>query len=403
MVWLPKGKQQRRRRKEVTGSSSRRKKGMVKRAMMVERGVAGLSGKEGRWGVMGLSDNDGIAERRATEKKGGGRPERWRCGYEKVPCKYVNVVGEHVKKFLDEVDEWLDPSSNHAKETDFDKSIDTDSTTELCQKTSERIDENNLNELTTSAIEEPIISSMKDMKLVTPPDVAQDALSNEHEKEQIPAEATDSSFTGVDGNYRKTAVAFPSSDFTSALSTDEVLPSESPKKNMVLEERFMLSGNNTSTEICSTSTSRDTACLVHSLGNEHEQKFGTNRSEADVQLPESGLAVSETDVSPRENLFNSTDLADLSIELGELEDVDLQDSWDDDDEDYELALVSCQEFKNRSYKKKLRAAIISKLRPLKDYGQAAYWHQDTSKRRQDRQGITAASIHDTMEADWEFL
>nr|XP_010915626.1 uncharacterized protein LOC105040677 isoform X2 [Elaeis guineensis]XP_010915627.1 uncharacterized protein LOC105040677 isoform X2 [Elaeis guineensis] len=326
--------------------------------------------------------------------------------YQKVPCKYVNVMGEHVKKFLDEVDEWLDPSSNHAKETDFDKSSDTDSTTELWKKSSERVDENNLNELATSAIEEPIISSMEDMKLVTPPDVAQDTLSNEREKEQIPAEATDSSCTGVDGNYRKLADAFTSSDFTSALSTDEALPSESRKKNMVLEERFMLSGNNASTEICNvivgTSTSRGIASLVHSLGNEHQQKFGTNRSEADVQLPES--AVSEiSDLSARESLFNSTDLDDLSTELGELEDVDLQDSWDDDDEDYELALVSCQEFKNRSYKKKLRAAIISKLRPLKDYGQAAYWHQDNSKRMQDRQGITAASIHDTMEADWEFL
>ncbi|XP_038985097.1 uncharacterized protein LOC120111615 isoform X5 [Phoenix dactylifera] len=294
-----------------------------------------------------------------------------------VPRKYVNVVGEHVKKFLDEVDEWLDPSSNCAKEIDFDKSIDND-----YKKSSERVDENHLNELATSAIEEPIISSMEDMKLVTLPDITQDTPSNEHEKEQIPAETTDSSCTGVDGNYRKTADAFTSSDVTSALSADEVLPSES-HNNMVLEERFIVSGNNTSTEICGTSTSKDTASLVQSLGNELEQKIGTNRSEADVQLPES--------------------------ELEEFEDVDLQDSWDDDDEDYELASVSYQEFKNRSYKKKLKAAITSKLRLSKNYGQVAYWHQDTSKPMQDRQGITASSfsksssIHDTMESDWEFL
>ncbi|XP_038976696.1 uncharacterized protein LOC103702995 isoform X1 [Phoenix dactylifera] len=323
-----------------------------------------------------------------------------------VPRKYVNVVGEHVKKFLDEVDEWLDPSSNCAKEIDFDKSIDND-----YKKSSERVDENHLNELATSAIEEPIISSMEDMKLVTLPDITQDTPSNEHEKEQIPAETTDSSCTGVDGNYRKTADAFTSSDVTSALSADEVLPSES-HNNMVLEERFIVSGNNTSTEICDviagTSTSKDTASLVQSLGNELEQKIGTNRSEADVQLPES--AVSEiSDFSGREDLFSSTDLAELSAELEEFEDVDLQDSWDDDDEDYELASVSYQEFKNRSYKKKLKAAITSKLRLSKNYGQVAYWHQDTSKPMQDRQGITASSfsksssIHDTMESDWEFL
>lgn len=124
-------------------------------------------------------------------------------------------MGEHVRKFLDDVDEWLDPSSNHAQGTDFDKSIDNDSKTELCKKSSESVDENNINELTNSAIEEPIISSMEDMKLVTPPDVARDTLSNKHGMEQIPAEATDSSCTGVDGNYRKTVDAFTLSDFTS--------------------------------------------------------------------------------------------------------------------------------------------------------------------------------------------
>ncbi|XP_072983112.1 uncharacterized protein [Typha latifolia] len=126
-------------------------------------------------------------------------------------------------------------------------------------------------------------------------------------------------------------------------------------------------------------------------------------------LPNESYAIREISYSSRnEEISNSIKTIDLNAMLGDLEDVDLEDTWGDD-ENYELALASSMESRKNPYWVKLKASIISNLRWLKENKQLHNAYRSVYLRKQHKERShpssisTLSHVHDSLSSDWELL
>lgn len=155
--------------------------------------------------------------------------------------------------------------------------------------------------------------------------------------------------------------------------------------------------------------SHETIALVESSRNGHE-KLGEHALEA--SLPPKKIGSSDFDC---EGSSKSSNLVEQSIEAVEnFETVKLDDDCSDSEMlRNEISFISLQASKKKSYKKKLRDALTSRLQSAKkqEYEQIAMWYVDTEiKRRADGFTSTFTGLdskrspsHDSYEFDWVLL
>ncbi|URD95702.1 hypothetical protein MUK42_30926 [Musa troglodytarum] len=187
-----------------------------------------------------------------------------------------------------------------------------------------------------------------------------------------------------------------------SLSDDEALKSASDQINSIQELASYISPTGTCDAKESTTTLQD--FTTHMEENECEQQIEDIKSLVSEQDREIGVSES----SHREDMSNNMHVLDLKSE--DLQDVDLHDSWEDDDEDYDLVLASYREPRKMSYKKKIIASFISKLRVLSHYKKKAGTScRDLNVQRQRARGVRSSSDsekgsnHDLESSEWEFL
>ncbi|CAL9090029.1 unnamed protein product [Musa textilis] len=229
-------------------------------------------------------------------------------------------------------------------------------------------------------------------------------VSDEDEQETYEAESTAFVDTLNESSENALPVAEPLAGCQNdSLSDDEALKSASDQINSIQELASYISPTGTCDVKESTATLQD--FTTHMEENECEQQIEDIKSLVSEQDREIGVSES----SHREDMSNNMHVLDLKSE--DFQDVDLHDSWEDDDEDYDLVLASYREPRKMSYKKKIIASFISKLRVLSHYKKKAGTScRDLNVQRQQRaRGVRSSSDsekgsnHDLESSEWEFL
>ncbi|CAL9165967.1 uncharacterized protein LOC135671848 [Musa acuminata AAA Group] len=185
-----------------------------------------------------------------------------------------------------------------------------------------------------------------------------------------------------------------------SLSDDEALKSASDQINSIKELASYISPTGACDVKESTSMLQD--FTTHMEENECEQQIEDIKSLVSEQDIEIGVSES----SHREDMWNNMHVLDLKSE--DFQDVDLHDSWEDDDEDYDLVLASYHEPRKMSCKKKVVALFISKLRMLSHYKKAGTSCRDLNAQKQRARGVRSSSDSDKgsnrdLESEWELL
>ncbi|XP_072960701.1 uncharacterized protein [Typha angustifolia] len=253
-----------------------------------------------------------------------------------------------------------------------------DDSTVMNNKSEYTLYENTSEEISSCTQVESIISSLKDLSPTASIDVAQDGLSRS---------------IACDDNEKE--------PFATNIPANQVLTSETHQNDMTVE--LMLSRCSLPNESYDISTSRELMVRVKSNRSEDEL------SNLEIFEQPQYLAIREISYSSRnEEISNSIKTIDLNTILGDLEDVDLDDTWGDD-ENYELALASSMESKKKPYWVKLKASVISNLRWLKENKQLRNAYRSVYLRKQHKERShpssfsTSSRVHDSLSSDWELL
>lgn len=319
-----------------------------------------------------------------------------------IPRKYVDVVGKQFRDIIDEVvGDWLDPAGDCAEGLDTKKSLDGDIASKIDGVLKEELDESFLDDNLSICVKwEPNSSSVGNSSLIAPSDLNQDSSYNnefdECQEETLPTKAANCSDV-IDGNpeYFLPSVASLSGLPKICPLVDESLKLEPCESRSVVdrpptETCDAARGIHTSQEFIS-----PRGCLV----NEHELQIKQDNSRASLRETEVCLS--------GDDKFNDDDVIDAKEEPMEVsQDLDINDNWEDN-EDYEQAMISYQKSR-ASYKKKLGASLITKLRQFKGH-KVKNSYCDIVGRERDRQGNellknpNLSSVPDSLESDWELL
>ncbi|RWW81211.1 hypothetical protein BHE74_00010419 [Ensete ventricosum] len=320
-----------------------------------------------------------------------------------IPRKYVDVVGKQFRDIIDEVvSDWLDPAGDCAQGLDAKNSLDGDKASKIDGVLKEELDESFSDDDVSICVKrEPNPSSLGNSILITPSDLNQDSIYNnefdEFQEETRPTKAANCSDV-IDGNPESflSSVASLSGLPKICPLVDESLKLE-PCESRSIEDR-------SPTETCDAArgihTSQEFISPRGHLVNEHELQIKQDNSQASLR---------ETQVCLNgDDKFNGDDVIDLKAEPMEIsQDLDINDNWEDN-EDYELAMISYQKSR-ASYKKTLGASLITKLRQFKGHKVKNSCSDIIIGREQERQGNelsknpNLSSVHDLLESDWELL
>ncbi|CAL9777206.1 unnamed protein product [Musa acuminata subsp. burmannicoides] len=319
-----------------------------------------------------------------------------------IPRKYVDVVGKQFRDIIDEVvGDWLDPAGDCAEGLDTKNSLDGDIASKIDGVLKEELDVSFSDDNVSICVKwEPNSSSVGNSSLIAASDLNQDSSYNnefdECQEETLPTKAANCSDV-IDGNPEN---FLPSVASLSGLPkicplVDESLKLE-PCESRSVEDR-------PPTETCDAArgihTSQEFISPRGCLVNEHELQIKQDNSRASLRETEVCLS--------GDDKFNGDDVIDAKAEPMEVsQDLDINDNWEDN-EDYELAMISYQKSR-ASYKKKLGASLITKLRQFKGH-KVKNSCCDIVGRERDRQGNellknpNLSSVHDSLESDWELL
>ncbi|XP_077227550.1 uncharacterized protein LOC143860668 [Tasmannia lanceolata] len=327
------------------------------------------------------------------------------------PSKYVEsqeqIVGVNIQKFCNEVmQNLLSPSALSLTGPISEFSLMYDVEAGLCKRSKIDTEEHPVSEKLLSSTElEEIISAGKDLKAKSLADESHDVNHGEFSDtlidKSIPisVEVSGLTFPEIVGeNHDKVSdVAANVTDLPSVFTSESVVPVISHEKK----------------GIC---TPCETMPLVRTTEIGHDQLKKTIVLEDSLPIPETvGKGRSDDcDLSEASEDDNTSGPGNEIIE--KFEDVKLEESFVDIEKN-ELCFISYRASKNRSYKKKIRDAFASKLRPAKkhDDEQIAIWFGDIDMETKRRGGVstsssiiehlesTTLSNHDSYESDWELL
>uniref|UniRef100_A0A1D1XPK0 Protein FAM59A n=1 Tax=Anthurium amnicola TaxID=1678845 RepID=A0A1D1XPK0_9ARAE len=322
----------------------------------------------------------------------------------KEPSKIVDAVGEQFRKIYEEVaDDWLNPFSvGHVEVLTSDLSLEQDVIADVCEKPQTSHGEGPINEgLLVSptselsiSLEETAIASLPDVQdereeacdiTALSPDIRQDkreeACDILNKKTALtPAESNRCSCSSETGDSQEeVSNSLTSASRSVSLQSVAVFPSEYPGD--MVEGGLVVS--------CFTDPTKD-----------EETSQGAQRNEYSVSL-DRGIETNEE--------FEDVNLEDC------LEERKQEDFWEES-EKYELALISYRALKNRSYKKKLRDAFVSRFYSIKKNNEFEASFPSDVDVDPPKRGIVAASpvlsqvledgsllTSESCEYDWELV
>eukprot|EP00262_Sarcandra_glabra_P015125 TRINITY_DN4595_c0_g1_i1.p1 TRINITY_DN4595_c0_g1~~TRINITY_DN4595_c0_g1_i1.p1 ORF type:complete len:395 (-),score=82.81 TRINITY_DN4595_c0_g1_i1:472-1656(-) len=333
----------------------------------------------------------------------------------------AQTVGLNVQKFCAEVvQDLIPPSAGSVKVSTSDLSSKHDVIVATCKNSKIGLDNCSVNDKPTPQGNVEIVDSAKmDLSPASLPERPRDEINeacNAQTKNSIPSsvEATEHNSTEKAGencnNVSDTVACI--ADVSSQLPFPESVLSVVCCKDEVEERGSVQYSGVLSTEINDNCISQEITSLVGSSGNGHEQHCGPAVLEDFLPPQEIGGRYFDGEKAAEGNA-----VIERSVEtIGEFEDVTVEETRGDAGKN-EFCYISIRESKTRSFKKKLRDAVASKMQLAKKQGyeQIAIWYDDVDMETKQGAGTSTSSTfvgnldpHDVSSpdvcvSDWEFL